>query len=151
METNLAALIATAVDESTAPPLVEKKVEAGEGLDSVMIDPNLLRRVLDNLIKNGVEAMPNGGKLTVSSQRKDDLIEICVTDTGTGISGEVATRLFEPFYTTKSNGTGLGLPFCKRAMEAHGGELTFESEPGTGTTFKATLKEKNPKENEEQG
>ena len=151
LEANLTALIATAVDESTAPPLVEKRVEAGEGLESVMIDPNLLRRVLDNLIKNGVEAMPNGGKLTVSTQRKGNLIEICVADTGTGISGEVATRLFEPFYTTKSNGTGLGLPFCKRALEAHGGELTFESELGVGTTFKATLKEKNPKENEDQG
>lgn len=142
VKTDLAAVVRNAVADANPPPTIKTEIEIGGGLDSCLVDPHLVRRVLDNLIRNAVEAMPNGGKLTASAYRAGDCINISVADTGVGISDEVAEKLFEFFYTTKSNGTGLGLPFSKRAVEAHGGALTYASTPESGTVFTATLKEK---------
>ena len=93
------------------------------------------RRVLDNLIRNAVEAMPSRGDLTVVLTRSDEIIEINITDTGVGIPKEIMDNLFRPFYTTKPRGTGLGLAVCRQAVEAHGGTITVTSEPGKGSTF----------------
>ena len=88
-----------------------------------------------NLIKNAIEAMPNGGILTLSAVKTENEYVISVTDTGLGISSDVKSNLFKPFYTTKRWGTGLGLTICKQVAEAHGGTISVESEVGKGTTF----------------
>ena len=103
------------------------------------IDRTLLRQSILNLVKNGLEALGRGGKLTVSTRRLDDHVEIAIQDTGPGISPEVGKRLYEQFFTTKPQGTGLGLYISRQIIEEHGGTLRWESAPGAGTTFTATL------------
>jgi signal transduction histidine kinase len=103
------------------------------------IDRTLLRQSILNLVKNGLEALGRGGKLTVSTRRVDDQVEIAIQDTGSGIAADVGDRLFEQFFTTKPQGTGLGLYISRQIIEEHGGTLRWESAPGAGTTFTATL------------
>jgi signal transduction histidine kinase len=103
------------------------------------IDRTLLRQSILNLVKNGLEALGRGGKLTVSTRRVDDHVEIAIQDTGAGIASDVGERLFEQFFTTKPQGTGLGLYISRQIIEEHGGTLRWESAPGAGTTFTATL------------
>jgi signal transduction histidine kinase len=103
------------------------------------IDRTLLRQAILNLVKNGLEALGRGGKLTVSTRRVDDQVEIDIRDTGPGIAPEVGKRLFEQFFTTKPQGTGLGLYITRQIVEEHGGTLRWESAPGAGTTFTASL------------
>jgi signal transduction histidine kinase len=103
------------------------------------IDRTLLRQSILNLVKNGLEALGRGGKLTVSTRRVDDHVEIAIQDTGPGIAADVGKRLFEQFFTTKPQGTGLGLYISRQIIEQHGGTLRWESTPGAGTTFTATL------------
>jgi signal transduction histidine kinase len=104
------------------------------------IDRTLLRQSILNLVKNGLEALGRGGKLTVSTRRVDDHVEIAIQDTGPGIALDVGKRLFEQFFTTKPQGTGLGLYISRQIIEEqHGGTLRWESAPGAGTTFTATL------------
>jgi len=79
--------------------------------------------------------MPNGGQLTVELSRTDEAVSISVHDTGVGIPEENLNKLFQPLFTTKSKGTGLGLAVCKRIAEAHGGTITIKSQVGKGSTF----------------
>jgi signal transduction histidine kinase len=102
-------------------------------------DPNRLTRVFQNLVNNSVEAMPKGGILTIASELKGNDVVIKVADTGVGMKKEVLERLFSPFFTTKSKGTGLGLVICKSFVEAHGGKIMVESIEGVGTSFTVTL------------
>ena len=101
----------------------------------MVIDPIKIQRVLDNMTKNALEAMPQGGILTLSTGIDTGKIYIKVSDTGVGIPKEKLSTLFKPFQTTKSKGLGLGLSYCKRAVEAHGGRIQVESVVGEGTTF----------------
>jgi signal transduction histidine kinase len=98
-----------------------------------------MQRVFINLIKNALDAMPNGGTITFDSKEADGNLEIFVTDTGKGIPENVLTKLFSPLVTTKAQGMGFGLAICKRITEAHGGTITFKSVEGRGTTFILTL------------
>jgi two-component system sensor kinase FixL len=98
--------------------------------------------VLINLIRNAVEAMAGTDRraLSVTTQLiAGDMIEIAVADRGPGISAELAMHLFEPFVSTKRDGMGLGLPMCRSIVEAHGGELWNEPNPGGGSIFRFTL------------
>lgn len=105
----------------------------------VAVDPILFRRVMENLIINAIQAMDQGGVLTLTTGREHDLISLTVSDTGTGIPSEAQDRIFEPLFTTKSKGTGFGLPVCKRLVEAHGGMISLkETSPG-GTSFEVSL------------
>lgn len=110
------------------------------------IDRTLLRQSILNLVKNGLEALGRGGKLTVSTRRVNDHVEIAIQDTGAGIASDVGKRLFEQFFTTKPQGTGLGLYISRQIIEEHGGTLRWESAPGAGTTFTATLPIKRTKD-----
>ncbi len=101
----------------------------------VKIDFEKMKRVFANLIKNAVDAMPNGGKLTITSKESDGNVEITFADTGIGMTKEVMEKIWTPFFTTKAKGMGLGLPICKRIIEAHGGNISVESTVGKGTTF----------------
>jgi signal transduction histidine kinase len=103
------------------------------------IDRTLLRQAVLNLIKNGLEAVSQGGTLTVTTRRMDDTIEIDIADTGPGIVPEVGRRLFEQFFTTKPQGTGLGLSISRQIVEEHGGKIRWSSTPGTGATFTISL------------
>jgi signal transduction histidine kinase len=137
--TDLGGLVNHVLQGTTIPDNVEVTPIMGEGLDSISIDPDIMHRVIDNLVKNAVEAMPDGGKLTIEAKRGDDGAVLSISDTGLGIPEEVRERIFTPLYTTKAGGMGLGLTYCKRAVEAHGGTLSFETETGKGTTFTITL------------
>lgn len=133
--TDLPALIAESLKELSPPPCVEIDLRMGEGLGEVMVDPLKVNRVLDNLLRNAVEAMPGGGRLTVAAERVAGEIVLEVADTGPGLPEELMEKLFQPFLTTKSGGLGLGLPYCKKAVEAHGGSISVYSTLGEGATF----------------
>jgi signal transduction histidine kinase len=94
-----------------------------------------LKRALINLVQNAVQAMPNGGNLTILASIKQKKVEIIVGDTGGGIPEEVQRNLFRPLFTTKSKGQGLGLAVVKRLVEAQGGEVSFDSKKGEGARF----------------
>jgi len=98
-----------------------------------------LRRAFTNLVLNALDAMPEGGTLTVACAQAKGRILVSVRDTGVGISPEAYTRIFSAYYTTKAKGTGLGLAGARRAIEAQGGEIRFESALGEGTTFHVKL------------
>jgi len=112
---------------------VSRRVEVGA--DRVVSDPDLLKRVLANLVNNAVQAMPDGGRLSVRARREKEDLVITVEDTGVGIPEDVKSRLFTPLFTTKSKGQGFGLAVVKRMTEALGGTVSFESEVGNGTKF----------------
>ena len=116
---------------------VSRKIQA-EARRSVS-DPDLLKRVLANLVNNAVQAMPKGGKLSVSAIREGNDLIITIEDTGCGIAENVKSKLFTPLFTTKSKGQGFGLAAAKRMTEALGGTITFESETGKGTKFMVSL------------
>jgi len=113
----------------------------GPNLPGTMADPMKLQQAFMNLLLNAVDAMPNGGTLSVktSYDPSDSLIRISIADTGGGIGKDVQERLFEPFFTTKPRGTGLGLPITKRLIEQHGGSISVSSDSGSGTTFEIAL------------
>jgi len=106
------------------------------------VDGKQLERVFLNLTKNAVQAMPNGGKLTIATNETKDHIEIEFTDTGAGISEENMSKLFEPLFTTKAKGIGMGLAICKKIVEEHGGTIEVKSKVGQGTTFTIKLPKK---------
>ena len=105
----------------------------------IELDANQMRRVLVNLIRNAVDAMPRGGRLRITSRESNDNLELIIADTGEGMTSETLERLWSPLYTTKSKGIGLGLPTAKRLVEAHGGSITVETKPSKGSTFTVTL------------
>jgi PAS domain S-box-containing protein len=105
----------------------------------IKVDVEKMRRAFANFIKNAVEAMPNGGKLTILSKKSDENIQFIFVDTGVGMAKEVVEKIWTPFFTTKAKGMGLGLPICRRIIEAHGGKIHVESIVGEGTTFTITI------------
>ena len=105
----------------------------------IVVDVEKIKRVFLNIIKNAVDAMPEGGTLTITSKESNGTLQVAFTDTGTGISKDALEKLWTPFFTTKSRGMGLGLPICKRFVEAHGGNVSVESTVGKGTTFTVTI------------
>ncbi len=103
------------------------------------LDPTQIQQVLVNLIKNALQAMTRGGTLTLQTGEGADGVWVSVADTGGGIPQEQINRIFEPFYTTKKKGTGLGLMIVQRIVRAHGGRIELESQVGRGTTFRVWL------------
>ncbi len=123
---------------------LDLEAQFDEGIE-VNGDPDLLRRVLVNLLGNGIKFTPAGGSVKVEAEAEHDAVVVCVTDTGPGISEEQQEQLFRKFSQLdseqKHQGTGLGLTFVKLAVEAHGGEVWVESELGEGSSFCFTLPE----------
>ncbi len=115
-------------------PIVSK-LDLDESLAPIAADAELLHRALSNLVLNAMDAMPNGGTLTLGSRRDDGKVTIAVTDTGSGLTREECERIFTPYYTSKQHGTGLGLAIVQSVVSDHGGRVTVQSEPGQGTTF----------------
>ena len=112
------------------------------------IDEKQLERVFLNLIKNAVQAMPDGGKLAVTTKETKDNVEIIFADTGVGISEENMSKLFTPLFTTKAKGIGMGLAICKNIVEQHNGTIEVKSKVGQGTTFTIKLPKKEEANNQ---
>src|ERR671932_1536568 len=108
-------------------------------MGQVAFHPSTLRRALLNLVQNALDAMPQGGTLTLAGQRTATHVQLQVQDTGCGIPAEQLAKIFEPLYTTKPGGTGLGLYIVQEIVAAHGGHVTVESVVGQGSTFTVTL------------
>ena len=134
-ETDLIALCTTLVKGENIPQNIKSSCIIEEPVKVVVVDPHILRRILGNLVSNAVQAMPNGGKLTLRAKQAEGDLVITIEDTGIGIPDKVKQSLFTPFFTTKSKGQGLGLAVVKRMTEALNGTITFESMEGNGTTF----------------
>jgi signal transduction histidine kinase len=113
--------------------------ELDPNLPPVQLDPKQLRQALLNIIKNSFEAMPGGGKLTVTTAQKDRKVEVAIGDTGKGISEENQELVFTPFFSTKHGGTGLGLSIASHIVKEHRGTISFQSYPGLGTIFNIRL------------
>jgi signal transduction histidine kinase len=116
--------------------------ELQEDLPEIIADPSQMHQVLVNLSVNAMQAMPEGGTLTIRTEYQDDTIELQISDTGMGMDHELQQKIFIPFFTTKDidQGTGLGLPVVHGIISSHHGSIEVESEPGIGTTFKIFLK-----------
>jgi signal transduction histidine kinase len=124
---------------------VTLRLELQENLPWILVDVNQMKQVLLNLIHNALQAMPNGGELTISTESGlrsgRDWIRVSVHDTGVGIPRVDQARIFEPFYTTKGDqgGTGLGLSVTYGIITDHGGQIDVESQPGAGSKFSVWL------------
>ena len=111
-----------------------------------LTSPVRLRQILMNLLSNAVRAMPDGGMLTFRASRRDTFYQFCVEDNGEGMSQADLERIFEPFYTTRPNGTGLGLWVCLQLVDLMGGTLEVETEQGVRTAFRVTLPDRTPEQ-----
>jgi signal transduction histidine kinase/FixJ family two-component response regulator len=136
-EVDLAQLISDSLAASLIPSSVTVDVDVGSL--QVSLDSVKMRRVMDNIIRNAIEAMGDGGRLTISARDDEREIKIEVADTGIGIPENNMEDIFKPFYTTKPTGMGLGLTFSRRAVEAHKGTIDAESKAGKGTKIKITI------------
>jgi signal transduction histidine kinase len=110
-------------------------------LPPMRVDPVQVQQVFRNLITNGIDAMPQGGNLEISAveDKERRVLVVKVKDNGTGITPESMAKLFQPLFTTKARGIGLGLVVVKNLTENNGGTVAVESEPGKGSTFVVTL------------
>ncbi len=133
-------------DDVLVRKAVPKSIEVSCRVDAdarmTTVDPDLLKRVLANLVNNAVQAMHEKGKLTIRGFKDGNFITVTVEDTGPGIPEETRPKLFTPLFTTKSKGQGFGLAVVRRLTEALGGTVSFESEVGKGTTFIVRLPQK---------
>ncbi|MFT3770122.1 MAG: ATP-binding protein [Minicystis sp.] len=118
---------------------VEVRVSADDALPPCPVDRDLFARALENLARNAIEAMPAGGAIEVRVERADADVIVRVTDTGAGVDARTAERVFDDFFTTKASGSGLGLPFVRRVIEAHGGSVALTSRVGRGTVVELRL------------
>lgn len=134
-------IVGDVLSELSFTDAVEVVTELMPGLPLSDADPTQIARALGKLLVNATEAMPAGGRLTVHTGLSGDrqAVRITISDTGTGISPENLDRLFDPLFTTKPQGFGLGLPIARAFVERHGGQLEVRSEPGEGTTCTVML------------
>lgn len=114
---------------------IECTLQLSEPMEPVAADAEMLHRALTNLVLNAMDAMPEGGRITLRTRQGDGCADIEVSDTGTGLTPEECERVFTPYYTTKPHGTGLGLAIVQSVVSDHGGRISVHSEAGHGTTF----------------
>jgi nitrogen fixation/metabolism regulation signal transduction histidine kinase len=125
-------------------PPIAARLDLADHLPKVDADPEQLRRALRNLVLNAMDAMPNGGDLTIRTRSVNGHVAIEVADSGEGLTKEECERLFTPYYTTKRHGTGLGLAIVQSVVADHGGSIAVDSEPGKGASFRIELAAKEP-------
>jgi len=113
--------------------------ELAENLPPLMLDEKYLKQAILNIIKNAISAMPQGGTLSVATERNGDEAILRITDTGEGMSDEVLAKIFEPYFTTRDFGSGLGLTLVYKVVKEHMGEIAVSSQEGRGATFTITL------------
>ena len=135
-QVNLSQLLNESILMAQVPSNI--KVSVGVRENYVLADP-VMQRVFVNLLLNAIQAMPNGGELTVSTERQGKHVLIHFQDTGVGIPEENLPKVFDPLFTTKAKGQGLGLAVCKRLVDAHEGSISVESTVNKGSTFTVRL------------
>jgi signal transduction histidine kinase len=139
---NIAGIIEDALRYTPIPKGVTLAKEINN-LPMVMVDGEQIRQVVVNIVLNALQAMPEGGRLEIRASNKGRFVEVEFTDTGSGIPDEIKNKIFDPLFTTKAKGVGLGLSVCKTIMERHQGEIRVESQVGQGTTFTISLPTQN--------
>jgi signal transduction histidine kinase len=127
------------LQEEASSQGIRLQLEMSPELPSVKMDAEKLRQALLNLLKNGIQAIENGGTVRIEARALKDRIEVAISDTGAGISSDQMEKIFNYYYTTKEKGVGLGLPIAHRIIEAHGGQLKVESQLGSGTKVTVAL------------
>lgn len=118
---------------------IEISPHLAANLPLVNIDVRLFQQVLTNLSRNAQEAMPKGGVLELQTYLRNDRVTLDIIDSGEGMTSETQKRMFDTFYSTKKDGSGLGLPTVRKIVEVHGGTILCDSEPGRGTRFSISL------------
>jgi signal transduction histidine kinase len=119
--------------EEASSGRITLQAEIPSDLPSVQMDPERLTQAFINIMKNGMQAMGQGGILRIESKSLKESVEVIISDSGSGIPTEQMEKIFNYYYTTKEKGVGLGLPIAHRIIEAHGGQLKIESRVGFGT------------------
>jgi PAS domain S-box-containing protein len=132
-------LVSLALKKKPAPEDVKVSTEIAADLPTVFVDSRQMRQVLVNLITNAYQAMPEGGTLTIDAQANNDKVNIFITDTGCGIPEQNMKKLFEPLYSARAHGIGLGLSVSKNLVETNKGSIKVESSEGKGSTFTVIL------------
>lgn len=127
------------LDSVRSPDSIELVTDLPESLPLVLADAGQVRIVLSNLVRNALDAMQTGGRLTIAGRVENDSVRLTVADTGHGIPADDLARIMEPFYTTKARGIGLGLAISNAILSKNGGALSVTSTPGQGSTFAMTL------------
>ena len=122
-----------------ATSTIHPEIDLDPRLPSIQADPEQLKRALQNLALNALDAMPGGGTLRIETRQYNSTVLLEVSDTGQGLTKEECARLFTPYYTTKQHGTGLGLAIVQSVVSDHGGSISVESVPGRGATFRIEL------------
>jgi PAS domain S-box-containing protein len=139
-EINLPELVGEVVSSVKVPGAVRvSNRTVGNPQPSAIVNPRLLKRALANLILNAVQAMPRGGDLIITSQRAQDSAVITIKDSGVGIARENLDKIFNPFFTTKRDGVGLGLSIVSKIVDEHGGSIRLVDKPGKGACFRVFL------------
>jgi PAS domain S-box-containing protein len=133
-QTDLNDVVTGALSSISVPEDIKVTTKLGE-LPPMLLDQEQIRRVFHNLILNAVQAMPEGGRLTIQTVKHDHSAKITVKDTGVGIPQENLAKLMTPLFSTKAKGVGLGLSICKQIVEGHDGSISAESKVGEGSTF----------------
>ena len=132
-------LVAQVLEKQLIPENVEVITRLSPGLPALFVDHKQIGQVLVNLVTNACQAMPEGGELTISAQTEKSHVAFSITDTGCGMSEEDMEKSFEPLFTTKARGIGLGLAVSKNLVETNGGSIEMESDEGKGSTFRVIL------------
>jgi signal transduction histidine kinase/ligand-binding sensor domain-containing protein len=144
---NINTIIRDVLSITNVPGNIRVRSQVAEAIPFIMADPDQLVKVFEDMILNAVQAMPGGGQLTIKAESpRPDRIAVSITDTGVGIARENLEKIFEPLFTTRAKGIGLGMAIAKTFVEGHGGSIEVQSEPGKGTTFTVTLPIRSNKE-----
>ncbi|MFC2020914.1 ATP-binding protein [Chloroflexota bacterium] len=132
-------VVEDALSHTPIPESIEVIKKVDVDLPEVEVDPDQIHQVLVNILINAVQAMPEGGKLTLTDGQEDGFLEVKIADTGCGIPKEAIEKIFDPLYTMKAKGIGFGLAVCKSIIDRHQGHIEVESEVGKGTVFTVKL------------
>lgn len=137
-------LLTRSLNQIKAPTNIEI-IDKTTAHPTLILDSNRIERAFTGIIKNSFDAMPEGGKLTITSKKTAGYVVFVFHDTGVGMSEETLSKLWMPLFTTKAKGMGFGLPICKRIIEAHGGKIIVKSELGKGTVCSVSLPLEKPR------
>ena len=136
---NIAGIIEDALRYTPVPENVELIKDINNNLPMVMVDGDQIKQVFLNIILNALQEMPEGGRLEIRATDKGKCVDVEFIDTGGGIPDSVKKKIFDPLFTTKAKGVGLGLSVCKTIIEHHEGDIKVQSKVGEGTTFTISL------------